>query len=48
MALRDRIEDSWEAGELDAESIEEAIGLLDRGEVRVAEPRTTAGSSTSG
>jgi 2,3,4,5-tetrahydropyridine-2,6-dicarboxylate N-succinyltransferase len=36
--VKDRIERSWESGELDAEAIEAAIGLLDRGEVRVAEP----------
>ena len=36
--LRERIEELWERGELDAEPIEEAIALLDRGEVRVAEP----------
>jgi 2,3,4,5-tetrahydropyridine-2,6-dicarboxylate N-succinyltransferase len=37
--VRERIERSWDSGELDAEAIEEAIQLLDRGELRVAEPR---------
>ena len=37
--LRERIDELWESGELDAEPIEEAIELLDRGELRVAEPR---------
>jgi 2,3,4,5-tetrahydropyridine-2,6-dicarboxylate N-succinyltransferase len=37
MELRERIDGLWESGELDAEPIEEAIELLDRGEVRVAE-----------
>jgi 2,3,4,5-tetrahydropyridine-2-carboxylate N-succinyltransferase len=41
--LETRIEASWEglatgAGEIDTEAVEEAIDLLDRGEVRVAEP----------
>jgi 2,3,4,5-tetrahydropyridine-2,6-dicarboxylate N-succinyltransferase len=36
--VKERIERSWDSGELDAEAIEEAIRLLDRGEVRVAEP----------
>ena len=36
--LRDRIDELWERGELDPEPIEEAISLLDRGELRVAEP----------
>ena len=35
--LRDRIDELWERGELDPEPIEEAISLLDRGELRVAE-----------
>ena len=35
---QERIEALWETGELEAEPIEEAIDLLDRGEVRVAEP----------
>jgi len=38
MTLAERIEASWETGELDAEAVEETIELLDRGEVRVAEP----------
>ena len=38
MALRERIEELWERGEVDAGPIEEAIDLLDRGELRVAEP----------
>jgi 2,3,4,5-tetrahydropyridine-2,6-dicarboxylate N-succinyltransferase len=38
MALRETIEAMWESGELDAGPIEEAIDLLDRGELRVAEP----------
>jgi 2,3,4,5-tetrahydropyridine-2-carboxylate N-succinyltransferase len=36
--LREAIEDLWERGALDPEPIEEAISLLDRGELRVAEP----------
>jgi 2,3,4,5-tetrahydropyridine-2-carboxylate N-succinyltransferase len=36
--LRDRIDELWERGALDPEPIEEAIALLDRGELRVAEP----------
>jgi len=36
--LRNTIDGLWESGELDPAPIEEAIGLLDRGEVRVAEP----------
>jgi 2,3,4,5-tetrahydropyridine-2-carboxylate N-succinyltransferase len=39
MVLRERIDELWEAGEVDAGPIEEAIALLDRGELRVAEPR---------
>ena len=39
MGLPERIDAMWERGELDAAPIEEAIELLDRGEVRVAEPR---------
>ena len=38
MALRETIEALWDSGELEAEPIEEAIDLLDRGELRVAEP----------
>jgi 2,3,4,5-tetrahydropyridine-2-carboxylate N-succinyltransferase len=37
MGLAARIEELWDAGELDAAPIEEAIALLDAGEVRVAE-----------
>ena len=40
--LAERIERSWKAhadgDPLDAEAVETAIGLLDRGEIRVAEP----------
>jgi 2,3,4,5-tetrahydropyridine-2-carboxylate N-succinyltransferase len=39
MELAARIEELWESGELDAEAIESAIALLDRGQVRVAERR---------
>jgi 2,3,4,5-tetrahydropyridine-2,6-dicarboxylate N-succinyltransferase len=39
MELAERIDHLWESGELDPEPIEEAIALLDRGEVRVAEKR---------
>lgn len=35
--LKARIEASWETGEVDRQAVEEVIGLLDRGEVRVAE-----------
>jgi 2,3,4,5-tetrahydropyridine-2-carboxylate N-succinyltransferase len=38
MALQQSIDAMWEKGELDAEPIETAIELLDRGELRVAEP----------
>jgi 2,3,4,5-tetrahydropyridine-2,6-dicarboxylate N-succinyltransferase len=37
--LAEKIDELWEHEELDAGPIEEAIGLLDRGEVRVAEQR---------
>jgi len=37
MELRDRIDELWESGDLDAEPIEESIARLDAGEVRVAE-----------
>ena len=37
MGLRERIDDLWESGELEAEPIEESIARLDAGEVRVAE-----------
>ena len=37
--LADRIERSWtEPDRLDAAAVEEAVGMLDRGELRVAEP----------
>ena len=36
MALEERIEELWEADELDAGPIEEAVAALDAGEVRVA------------
>jgi 2,3,4,5-tetrahydropyridine-2-carboxylate N-succinyltransferase len=39
MELAQRIEELWERDELEAEPIEEALRLLDRGEVRVAERR---------
>jgi len=39
MDIARRIDDLWESGELDAEAIEGAIGLLDSGEARVAERR---------
>ncbi len=35
--LRQRIEHSWESGDVDREAVEAVLGLLDRGEVRVAE-----------
>ncbi len=38
MTLAERIEELWAANEVDADPIEEAIALLDAGEVRVAEP----------
>ncbi|HXG77045.1 MAG TPA: 2,3,4,5-tetrahydropyridine-2,6-dicarboxylate N-succinyltransferase [Gaiellaceae bacterium] len=37
--LRARIEALWERGEVEAEPVEQAVALLDRGELRVAEPR---------
>ena len=37
--LRRRIEDCWEHGTPEPGPVEEAIALLDRGELRVAEPR---------
>src|SRR5690242_4797123 len=37
--LAERIDELWAAGELEAGPVEEAIGLLDAGELRVAEPR---------
>ena len=39
MELARRIDELWEAGELDPIPIEEAVALLDRGEARVAEKR---------
>ena len=39
MELAQRIERLWEDGELDADTIEAAVDLLDRGEARVAEKR---------
>ncbi len=38
MSLAERIDALWEAGEIDADVVEEAIARLDRGEERVAEP----------
>ena len=37
MELAQRIDDMWESGELDSDAVEEAVSLLDRGVVRVAE-----------
>ncbi len=37
--LRRRIDRAYEAGEMDAEAVEEAVAMLDRGEVRSAEPQ---------
>jgi 2,3,4,5-tetrahydropyridine-2-carboxylate N-succinyltransferase len=37
MDLSERIDDLWESGELDPDPIDEAIALLDTGDVRVAE-----------
>ena len=39
VSLQARIDELWEAGTLEPGPIEEVIGLLDAGEVRVAEPR---------
>ena len=39
MDLSQHIDDLWESSELDRDPVEEAIALLDRGEVRVAEQR---------
>jgi 2,3,4,5-tetrahydropyridine-2,6-dicarboxylate N-succinyltransferase len=39
MSLGTQIDALWDTGELDAAPIEEAIRLLDAGEIRVAEPR---------
>ena len=38
VGLKETVEALWESGELDPAPIEEAIELLDRGELRVAEP----------
>jgi 2,3,4,5-tetrahydropyridine-2,6-dicarboxylate N-succinyltransferase len=38
MDLARRIDELWEADELDQDIVEEAVAALDRGEVRVAEP----------
>jgi 2,3,4,5-tetrahydropyridine-2-carboxylate N-succinyltransferase len=38
MDLAQRVSELWDADELDADPIEEAIAALDRGDVRVAEP----------
>ncbi len=38
MSLAAQIDALWDAGEIDAVPIEEAIRLLDAGEIRVAEP----------
>ena len=43
MTLADRIDRSYDSGELDAEAIEEAIALLDAGELRLAEPPASGG-----
>ena len=37
MELRERIDELWESGEIEAEPIEESIARLDAGDVRVAE-----------
>ena len=37
MTLQERIEVSWESGELDQEAVEETLALLDKGSIRVAE-----------
>ena len=39
MDVAGRIDELWESGELEPGPIEEAVGLLDRGEARVAEKR---------
>jgi 2,3,4,5-tetrahydropyridine-2,6-dicarboxylate N-succinyltransferase len=39
MEIAARIDELWESGELEAEPVEDAIRLLDRGEARVAERR---------
>ena len=41
MELARRIDELWETGELDPAPIEEAVAMLDRGEVRVAERAET-------
>ena len=37
MTLQERIDASWESGELDQEAVEETLALLDKGSIRVAE-----------
>ena len=39
MTLQERIETSWESGDSDVEAVEQTLALLDRGALRVAEPR---------
>ena len=39
MTLQERIETSWESGESDVDAVEQTLALLDRGEIRVAEPK---------
>ncbi len=46
MSLAERITDLWEADEMDAPTVEQAIAALDRGDVRVAE-RTDEGWSVN-
>jgi 2,3,4,5-tetrahydropyridine-2,6-dicarboxylate N-succinyltransferase len=41
MELADRIEELWASEQVDADVVEEAIALLDAGEIRVAEPSPT-------
>ena len=42
--LHDRIDSGWDAGEPDAGAVEAVIGMLDRGEVRVAQPPDEPGA----
>jgi 2,3,4,5-tetrahydropyridine-2-carboxylate N-succinyltransferase len=42
VTVAERIEAAWESGEEDTDAVEQAIGQLDRGEARVAEPRDGA------
>ena len=37
--IRERIEQSWDSGEVDQEAVGAALAALDRGEVRVAEKK---------